>query len=91
MVGTRKAKEEDSNIWFSTDKKSGILVQPKLRKLIYFVNGEKVDTIFYETETKASELETWIQAKRKHYLNFINTKNPTANEQHEQSTGALAR
>lgn len=90
MVGTRKAKEEDSNIWFSTDKKAGILVQPKLRKLIYFVNGESIDILYYESETKASELEVWIQAKRKHYLNSINTKNPTIYEQHEQSTGKLA-
>jgi hypothetical protein len=70
MVGTRKAKQEDSNVWFSREKKAGILIQPQFRKATYFVNGENIDTLWYEKDAPASEVEHWIESKRKHYMSL---------------------
>lgn len=88
MVGRRRAREKDSNVWFSNDKKSGILIQPQFRKVLYFVNKENLDTFWYEEDTPVSDIESWIQAKRKHYLNLIKTKTPH-NDKHE-TKGHLA-
>lgn len=90
MVGRRKAREKDSNVWFSTDKKSGILIQPQFRKATYFVNNnENIDELWYDEDTPASEIEKWMLAKRKHYLNLINSKTPQ-NDKHE-TKGSMAR
>lgn len=70
MVGTRKSKEQDSNVWFCKEKKAGILIQPQLKKAIYFVNGENIDTLWYEKDTPVSVVEQWVEAKRKHYMSL---------------------
>jgi len=57
----------DSNIFFSEDKKSGLLIQPKLRRVLFFVNNDTKDTLYYEQETTVSDVDKWIKEKRKLY------------------------
>ena len=70
MVGTIKAKQQDSNVWFCTEKTAGILIQPQFRKATYFVGNENIDTLWYEKDTPASDVEQWVEAKRKHYMSL---------------------
>lgn len=70
MVARRNAKEKDSNIWFCTDRSAGILIQPQLRKCIYFIKGSNIDTLYYDKDAPASEVDQWVGRKRKHYMSL---------------------
>ena len=63
-----KLTGRESNVFFSDDKKSGILIQPRFRRVLFFVDGLTKDTFYYESDTKASEVDRWIAEKRKVYL-----------------------
>ena len=71
MVAKRKSKEQDSNVWFCREERAGILIQPQFRKCIYFIKGEILDTLWYKKDTPASEVDKWIECKRKHYMSLI--------------------
>lgn len=60
-------KSKDSNRFFSTDKKSGILIQHSFKRAIYFVDNINIDEFQFNDETKVSDLEKWIEAKKKNY------------------------
>ena len=65
---TAKLNGKESNVFFSEDNKSGILIQPRFRRVLFFVAGVTKDTFYYEEDTKASEVDRWITEKRKVYL-----------------------
>lgn len=65
MVGKRKKGEQDSTVWFSKEDKSGVLIQHSLNRCIYFVKNIRVDTLDFSKETPASEIDKWVDAKRK--------------------------
>ena len=64
---TIKAKSTDSNRYFSDDHRSGILIQHKFKRAIYFVNNLNIDEFCFEENTTTNEVEAWIETKRKHY------------------------
>lgn len=65
------SSKPDSNTYFSEDRKSGILKQPKFNQAIYFVNNENIDTFIFEENVSTNDLDRWVEAKRKHYDNLI--------------------
>lgn len=69
MMATRKAKEKDSQIKFSQTDNSGVLLMPQFNRAIYYVNGITIDT-FSTADKTVKEVETWINAKRKHFENL---------------------
>lgn len=62
-----KGNSKDSNRFFSEDHKSGILIQPKLHRAIYYVDNLTVDTLDFQENTTMSEVEAWEMAKQRHY------------------------
>jgi hypothetical protein len=70
-----KSNSKDSNRFFSEDHKSGILIQPKLHRAIYYVQNLTVDDLDFQDDTTISEVEDWIDAKKRHYEElFISTR-----------------
>lgn len=62
-----KSNSKDSNRFFSEDHKSGILIQPKLHRAIYYVRNIMVDTLDFQEDTTVIKVEAWIDAKQRHY------------------------
>ena len=64
------SNKPDTNIYFSDDRKSGILKQSKFNQAIYFVDNISIDTFIFEENTSTEDLDRWVEAKRKHYDNL---------------------
>ena len=64
---TIKSNTKDSNRFFSEDRKSGILIQHKLNRAIYYVDNETIDEFPFHADTTMKEIDKWIDAKQKHY------------------------
>lgn len=64
MVAKRKSGEADSTIYFSQQDGTGVLIQFRFKRAIYFVNGEKIDEFNWHDGTPASIVDTWVNAKR---------------------------
>ena len=67
MYATRKSKDVDSQIKFSSTENSGVLIQHKHNRAIFYVDGIVKDEFYFENETKASEVDSWVESKRKLY------------------------
>ena len=67
MLATRKAKNMDSQIKFSSTENSGVLIQHQHNRAIFYVGGIVKDEFYFENETKASEVDSWVESKRKLY------------------------
>ena len=67
MLATRKAKNMDSQIKFSNTENSGVLIQHKRNRAIFYVDGIVKDELCFDNETKASEVDSWVESKRKLY------------------------
>lgn len=68
MLAIQLKGKSDFNVWFSDDRRSGVLIQPKFRRAIFFVNGETKDNLDYTEETTASEIDRWIKEKRSLFI-----------------------
>lgn len=70
-----KGNSRDSNRFFSEDHKSGILIQHKIGRAIYFVDNINIDEFFFESSTTTNDVEAWIASKKRHYEElFISTR-----------------
>jgi hypothetical protein len=67
MLATRKSKVMDSQIKFSSTENSGVLIQHQHNRALFFVEGIVKDELFFDSETKASELDGWVAKKRELY------------------------
>lgn len=57
------SNKPDSNIYFSEDRKSGILKQPRFNQAIYFVNNENIDTFIFEENVSTNDLDAGLRRK----------------------------
>ena len=65
MASSRKTpKSQDSNIFLSEDRRTGILLQPSLNRAIFFSKGERLDTIDNINDMAPEDFNKWVQQKR---------------------------
>lgn len=65
MIAVRKSNESDSQIKFTHNENTGILVQHKFKRAIFYVCGETVDTFEWGDKTPVSSFNEWVQSKRR--------------------------
>ena len=67
MYATRKSKDVDSQIKFSSTENSGVLIQHQHNRALFYVEGIVKDEYYFDSETPLSELDAWVEKKRELY------------------------
>lgn len=67
MFATREKYRKDSTVKFSSTENTGVLIQTQFRRVIFFRRGITIDDMYYQIDTPASEVDAWIEAKRKFF------------------------
>ena len=64
MAKTSTKKVKEGTVFFDDEKKSGVFIQAQFKRCLFFVEGITIDAKDYDEETKASEVDRWINEKR---------------------------